>query len=451
MARLRFPEGFHWGAATAAYQIEGAWKEDGKGESIWDRFSHTPGRVRNDHNGDVACDSYHRFPEDIALLEAMNLTSYRFSIAWPRIQPDGRGAANSKGLDHYQRLVEALLAAGIRPLPTLYHWDLPQALEDSGGWTARDIAGRFADYAEITTRALGDSVRDWMIFNEPSVFLALGYRTGVHAPGRQSLEAWLRASHTVNLAQGQAFQAIRASTRNARIGSAFALAPCVPMRDTQADVDAAERWHQLMNTWWLGPALGQGYPAVHPAGVPERAMGVRPGDLGLCEAPLDFIGVNLYTRCGVQACDGGPFGIDALSPAPMGLDQGPRTHCNWEVWPDALYDTLMRLTRDYDAPELEVTENGCSYPDEPGEDGTIQDPERIEFYRGYLEALARAIEDGARVMGYHAWSLLDNFEWAEGYGERFGLAWVDFETGERTLKESGRFFAEVAAANGFES
>jgi len=451
MARLRFPEGFHWGAATASYQIEGAWKQDGKGESIWDRFSHTAGRVRNGDTGDVACDSYNRFPEDVALLEEMNLTSYRFSITWPRIQPTGRGAANAKGLDYYRRLVDALLAAGIRPFPTLYHWDLPQSLEDEGGWTSRDLAGRFADYAEITTRALGDRVSDWMIFNEPSIFLAMGYLAGIHAPGRRGLDTWLPASHIVNLAQGQAFQAMRASASDARIGTALALAPCQPMHDTDADRDAAERWHQLTNTWWLDPALGRGYPAVHPDGLPERAMGVRAGDLALCEAPLDFVGVNLYMRCGVEACDGGPFDIDAVATAPMGLDQGPRTHCNWEVWPDALYDMLMRLTQDYDGLELEVTENGCAYPDGPDDNGVIHDDRRIEFFQGYLEAAARAIDEGAPVKGYHAWSLLDNFEWAEGYGERFGLAWVDFESGERTLKESGHFFAEVASANGLEA
>lgn len=451
MARHTFPEGFHWGAATASYQIEGAWKEDGKGESIWDRFSHTEGRVRGGDTGDVACDSYHRFLEDIALLEEMNLTSYRFSIAWPRIQPGGRGAANPKGIDYYGRLVDALLAAGIRPFPTLYHWDLPQKLEDDGGWTRRDTAGRFADYAEIMVRSLGDRVSDWMIFNEPSVFLSMGYLAGIHAPGRRGLETWLPASHIVNLAQGQAFQALRAGDSDARIGTAYAFSPCVPMHDTEADEAAAERWHRITNTWWLDPALGRGYPVVHRDGLPERAMGIRPDDLALCEAAFDFIGVNLYMRCGVEARDGGPLDVDAVPTAPAGLDQGPRTHCGWEVWPDALYDMLVRLDRDYEGMELEVTENGCSYPDGPDEEGTVRDSLRIEFYRGYLAAVARAIEDGAPVTGYHAWSLLDNFEWHEGYRERFGLAWVDFDTGARTLKESGRFFAEVASANRIES
>ncbi len=451
MSRITFPEGFHWGAATAAYQIEGAWNEDGKGESIWDRFSHTPGRVRNGDTGDVACDSYHRFEEDVALLREMNLTSYRFSISWPRIQPDGRGAVNAKGLDYYGRLVDSLLAAGIRPFPTLYHWDLPQRLEDAGGWTARDTAGRFADYAEVTLRALGDRVSDWMIFNEPSIFLAMGYLAGAHAPGRRGLEHWLPASHVVNLAQAQAFLAMRASASHTRIGTAFSFSPCVPMHDTEADLAAAERWHGITNAWFLDPALGRGYPAVHPQGLPEQEMGMRPDDEDAVLAPFDFLGVNLYMRTGVEARDGDPFGIGAHPAAPLGLNQGPRSDAGWEIWPDALYDMLLRLTQDYDEPELEITENGCSFADGPDARGTIHDTRRVDFYRGYLEATARAIDEGARVRGYHAWSLLDNFEWSQGYAERFGLAWVDFETGERTLKESGSFFGEVASNNGFES
>jgi beta-glucosidase len=450
MARIRFPKGFHWGAATAAYQIEGSWRADGKGESIWDRFCHTQNRVEGGDTGDVACDSYRRFEEDIALLQEMNLTSYRFSISWPRIQPEGRGAVNPKGLDHYGRLVDALLAAGIRPLPTLYHWDLPQGLEDAGGWTARDTAGRFADYAEIVARGLGDRVSDFVIFNEPSVFLALGYLAGLHAPGRRGLEQWLPASHVVNLAQGMAFEALRASSGDARIGSAFAFSPCEPVSDRQADADAAERWHQIQNAWFLDPALGRGYPDLHPDGLPA-AMNVRPGDLRVVEAPFDFIGVNLYMRTGVAAAEGGPLGIGANPAAPMGFDQGPRTDAGLEVWPDALFDMLMRLTRDYDTPEIEITENGCSYGDGPDAHGVVDDARRIDFYRGYLEALSRAIDAGADVRGYHAWSLLDNFEWHRGYRERFGLTWVDFETGHRILKESGRFYGEVAAANGFTS
>jgi beta-glucosidase len=451
MSRLRFPEGFHWGTATASYQIEGAWQEDGKGESIWDRFSHTPGRIRSGHTGDVACDSYHRFAEDVALLRAMNQTSYRFSIAWPRIQPKGSGAANAKGLDHYRRLVDCLLDAGIRPFPTLYHWDLPQALEERGGWPERDTAGRFADYAEIVVRALGDRVKNWMIFNEPGVFTLFGYYVGIHAPGRRDLDAFLRASHVVNLAQGEAFRAMRAVRSDARIGTAFSMTACEAARDTEEDHAAAERWHRLANLWYLEPALRGRYPEAFVVDPVER-MGIRDGDEALVRAPLDFLGINLYTRTPVAHRDGDPLGMGASALfGPVAAKQGPKTDFGWEVWPDAIYDILMRITRDYDRPAIEITENGCSYLDGPDAKGVVGDTRRIDFYRGYLEAVARAIDHGADVRGYHAWTLLDNFEWAEGYEQRFGLVWVDFATGERIPKESARWYGRVAAENGFES
>jgi len=451
MARVELPPGFRWGAATAAYQIEGAWNEDGKGESIWDRFAHTPGRVRDDMNGDRACDSYHRFAEDVALLGEMNLDSYRFSIAWPRIQPDGKGAVNAKGVDAYRRLVDALLEAGIRPLPTLYHWDLPQALEDRGGWPARDTAGRFADYAEKVARALGDRVEDWTLLNEPMVFTALGYLTGVHAPGRRDVAAWLRASHVANLAQAEAFRAMKAVRGDLRLGTALSMTACEPGGDALADGEAAERWHRLVNTWFLDPPLRGSYPDVFPAGTPAQAMGIRDGDLERCRAAFDFIGINLYTRTLVRAVSDDPYGIGAAPIAPHGGDQGPKTDLGWEVWPDALRDVVLRVTRDYERPAIEITENGCAYADAPDENGRVRDPRRIDFIRGSLAALAEAIAAGADVRGYHVWSLLDNFEWAEGYHARFGLVHVDFATGRRTLKDSGRWLASVADANALET
>ena len=450
MARVRFPEGFHWGVATAAYQIEGAWNEDGKGESIWDRFCHTPGNVEGGHTGDVACDSYHRFAEDLALIREMNLTSYRFSISWPRVQPAGRGAVNAKGLDYYARLVDALLDAGIRPFPTLYHWDLPQSLQDRGGWPERDTAGRFADYAELMMRALGDRVGAWMIFNEPSIFTLMGHRIGIHAPGLRDLGAWLRSTHTVNLAQGEAFRAMKATRADAAVGTAFNMSPCAPFGDDEADAAAAERMHGLMNLWFLEPALRGRYPEAFVDGPPLEKMGVRQGDLERVQAPLDFLGINLYSRSLVRHLPEDPNGLHAL-PTGMGGDEGPRTDFGWEVWPDSLYDMITRISRDYDRPVIEVTENGCSYADGPDENGVIRDTRRIEFFRGYLAAVARAIEDGADVRGYHAWTLVDNFEWSEGYRQRFGLAYVDFSSRDRTLKESGRWFGSVAAENGFES
>jgi beta-glucosidase len=453
MARIRFPEGFHWGTATASYQIEGAHQADGKSESIWDRFTHTPGRVHGDQNADVACDSYHRFAEDVALMKAMNLNSYRFSLSWPRILPDGGGEPNAKGIDYYARLIDALLQAGIRPFPTLYHWDLPQRLEDRGGWPERDTARRFADYADVCVRALGDRVGDWMIFNEPGIFTVMGYLAGIHAPGRRDLEAFLRATHTVNLAQGEAFRAMRASRSEARIGTAFSMSAVEPAGGDERDAAAAERWHGLVNEWYLRPALRGAYPESFVEGLPAARMGIRDGDLERVQAPLDFVGINLYTRSLVRHDSDAGFGTQVGVIGPMGGSEGPKTDFGWEVWPRALEDTVNRVTRDYDRPVIEITENGCSYGDAPGSDGVIHDTRRIDFHRGYLEALARAIDAGADVRGYHAWTLMDNFEWAEGVNQRFGLAWVDFDdpARPRTLKQSGEWYGQVAAANGFDT
>jgi len=452
MARIEFPEGFQWGTATASYQIEGGWREDGKGESIWDDFAHTPDKIKNGDTGDVACDSYHRYADDIALMREMNLTSYRFSISWPRVQPGGSGVANAKGLDYYRNLVDGLLEAGIRPFPTLYHWDLPLELEQAGGWPARDTAGRFADYADLVVRALSDRVSSWMIFNEPSIFTVMGYLIGIHAPGRRSVDDWLRASHTVNLAQADAFRAMRASAPEASIGSAFNMSPCEPQGDSEVDAEAAERWHRVINYWFVETALRGRYPDAFQDGLPAERMGIRDGDMERVRAPLDFLGINLYNRTIVADGSGDPLGLNALPVGPMGGNDGPRTDFGFEVWPDALASMVLRVTRDFDRPAIEITENGCSYGDRPGKDGVVRDTRRTEFFRSYLEALAGAIEQGADVRGYHAWTLLDNFEWSEGFEQRFGLAWVDFDDPQRTrtLKESGRFFGRVAAENGFE-
>ena len=447
---IPFPKNFFWGAATAAYQIEGAWKEDGKGESIWDRFAHTAGKIKNGDTGDVACDSYHRWRDDIALARAINLNSYRFSIAWPRIQAAGVGPANSKGMDYYSRLVDALLEAHIRPLVTLYHWDLPQALEDTGGWPNRDTAARYADYVDLVARALGDRVSDWILLNEPDAFTDLGYLEGVHAPGRESIVAFLRASHTVNIAQGAGFRAVKAAHPAARVGTAFSMSACEAASDSEEDKLAAERAHAMTNLWFLEPALKGRYPEAL-AFFPESVMGIQADDLKKMQAPLDFVGINLYYRTMVSA----PGALERLSHAQQWLfpakmaegGQGKKTDNGWEVWPQAMYDTVIRITRDFNRPVIEITESGCAYNDGPDASGAIRDSRRIEYHRQYLQALGRAIGDGADVRGYHAWSLLDNFEWAEGYSQRFGLAYVDFKTQQRTIKESGRWYAKVAAEN----
>jgi len=445
-----FPKGFFWGATTSSYQIEGAWNEDGKGESIWDRFTHTPGKIKNGDTGDVACDSYHRWPDDLALLRAVNLNSYRFSLSWPRIQPIGSGAQNVTGIDYYSRLVDALLEARIRPFVTLYHWDLPQALEDAGGWPLRDTASRFADYVQLAARALGDRVSDWTLFNEPNAFVDLGYLEGTHAPGRKSLLDFLRAAHVVNLAQGAGFRALKSVQPNARVGTTFWMSPCEPASDSAEDKLAAERAHAIVNTWFLDPALRGRYPDAL-AFFPEGAVGIRSGDMEKVRAPLDFIGINVYMRTIASA----PTALERftntqqwLFPVKMrGGEVGPKTDMGWEVWPKALYDVIMRITRDYNRPVIEITESGCAYNDGLDASGEIHDGRRISYHQQYISAMARAMAEGADIRSYHAWSLMDNFEWAEGYGQRFGLTYVDFKTQQRTIKDSGRWFAKVAAQN----
>jgi beta-glucosidase len=435
----QFPPDFVWGVATSAFQIEGAAFQDGKGESIWDRFSHTPGLVKGGDTGDIACDSYHRYPEDIALMKQLNQKSCRFSIAWPRIQPTGTGAVNQKGLDFYSRYVDALLAAGIRPSCTLYHWDLPQALQDKGGWPNRDLAGWYADYAEIVTKALSDRINTWAIFNEPYVFTYLGYGNGAHAPGISDNDQFLRAAHTVNLAQGDAFRAIRAVAPKAQIGAAYSMSSAVPASDTPADRAAAERAHALNNIFFIETALLGHYPKAY---APLKALGFKPGDEIRMRAPLDWIGINNYFRVKVAHDEKeGPWRFKSSIP-----HEGSLTHFGWEVWPEAFYDIVMRIARDYHLP-IEITENGCSYLDAPGADGVVLDTRRIDYYRAYLTQLARAIADGAPVRAYHAWSLLDNFEWAQGYSQRFGMVYVDFRDGRRVVKDSGRWYGRVAAAN----
>lgn len=441
-----FPANFFWGTATAAYQIEGAWRDDGKGESIWDRFAHTRGKIKDGGTGDTACDSYHRWREDIALMKAMNLNSYRFSISWPRIQPIGSGLANAKGMDYYSRLVDALLEARIRPLVTVYHWDLPQALEQAGGWTNRDVADRFADYTNLLAQALGDRVSDWILFNEPLAFTELGYLEGEHAPGRESLFDFFRATHVVNLAQGTGFRTLKAVRPSARVGTAFSMSACEPATHSEDDQRAAERAHAMTNLWFLETALHGRYPEALTF-LPASVMNIKSGDLERVRAPLDFIGVNLYYRTIVSA----PSALERMAhaqewlfPVKMtGGPQGPKTDSGWEIWPQALYDVVMRLTRDYNRPVIEVTESGCAFNDGPDATGLIQDARRIQYHREYLAALARTIKDGADVRGYHVWSLLDNFEWAQGFSQRFGLAYVDFKTQKRTLKQSGHWFAKT--------
>jgi beta-glucosidase len=448
---MTMPANFIWGAATAAYQIEGAWNEHGKGESIWDRFAHTPGVIKHNDTGDIACDSYRRFGEDIALLKELNLKSYRFSIAWPRIQPTGSGATNQKGLKHYHQLTDALLQAGIRPIVTLYHWDLPQALEDAGGWPNRDTASRFADYAALVVAALGDKVDRWIIFNEPKTFTSVGYWQGRHAPGRTEPLAFLRATHTVNLAQGLAFHAMKSASAQAQIGSAFDVAPMFPATQSYADIAAAERWHKFQNLWFVHTALHGRYPeGVLPANQQDQLLGMRVGDDAVMRAPLDFIGLNYYAPWVVHDAPlgNGVPGLNTQGHWATMLGEHPKTDIGWDIYPQGFYDILTRMARETGNLPIEITENGASFNTAPDAQGNTRDGSRIEYLRGHLRAMARAIHDGVPVRAFHYWSLLDNFEWAEGYSQRFGIVHVDFANGQkRTIKDSGYWYGQVAATN----
>jgi beta-glucosidase len=443
MKTARFPADFSWGTATASYQVEGAWNENGKGESIWDRFSHTDGKIRTGETGDVACDQYHRYKEDVALMKALGLRGYRFSISWSRVFPDGKGAVNQKGLDYYSRLVDELLANDVMPFPTLYHWDLPQALQDDGGWANRDIVEHFAAYAGVVTDALGDRVKKWMVFNEPWVFTFLGYLFGIHAPGIRDSTMGLRSTHIVNLAHGAALKSMRATGKPEAIGTAYSMSSTYPASDSPEDVAAAERQHAFSNDWFLKPIVHGEYPHAYVEQDKVLArMDIRPGDMEAMRSKLDFIGVNLYQR-GIVANAPQDRNVGARQvPGP-----GPRTDFNWEVWPAAIYRMLMRVTKDYDRPPIYVTENGCSYGDRPGADGRVRDQRRIDFLDGYIGQVGRALTEGADVRGYYLWSLMDNFEWAEGYAQRFGIIDVDFDgSGTRTIKDSGYWYRDLIKA-----
>jgi beta-glucosidase len=464
--RARFPSEFLWGMASAAYQVEGAWNLDGKGESDWDRFSHTVGKVKGGATGDVACDQYHHYKEDIAILKRLNQKSYRFSTSWARIQPAGTGAVNQKGIDYYSRLTDALLEAGIRPFCTIYHWDLPQALEDRGGWPNRDLSDYYADFAGLLAKNLGDRITTWAPFNMPWTFTYFGYGIGAFPPGRADFNQFLKAAHTVNLAQGKAFRAIKAASSKATVGSAYGMAPAYPKTDSEADRAATARYHAMNNLYFLNTAIHGEYPKAFIGATPYETMGFEAGDDKIMKVPLDWLGFHYYTRrvvsqanAGSQASnvghfgtetegEGGSSGRDPLTQIHVEMPtEGPLTEAGLEIWPQGIYDLVMQISREYSHPVIEISENGCCYLDGPDETGRVPDTRRIAFHRQILAELARAIADGARVRAYHAWSLVDNFEWADGYTQRYGLTYVDFRNQKRTVKDSGLWYGRVAAAN----
>jgi beta-glucosidase len=439
-----FPEGFVWGAGTAAYQIEGAVAEDDRGPSIWDTFSHTPGRITHGDTGDVACDHYHRYPEDVATMAGLGLSAYRFSVSWPRIQPTGRGPANTHGLDFYRRLVDALLDKGIEPWLTLYHWDLPQALEDAGGWPLRDTAHRFAEYAALVVEALGDRVRRWTTLNEPWCSAFLGYASGDHAPGRREPARSVAAAHHLLLGHGLAVQAIRGSERDAGI--------TLNLYAVSGSPDEVRRIDGLANRFFLDPVLLGSYPADVVEDLGSLTVPVQEGDLETIAAPLDFLGVNYYSRYVVGGTEPDGFRKPSAWPGSEHVRFSrrgyPVTAMDWEIDPAGLYEVLRRVHDGYPAIPLYVTENGAAFHDWVAPDGTVDDPERVAYLDAHLRASHRAIVDGVPLKGYFAWSLLDNFEWSWGYSRRFGIMYVDYRTQRRTPKASAAWYADVARRNG---
>ena len=468
-SELVFPDGFIWGGATSAYQIEGGSPEDGRTDSIWDTFARVPGAVINNENGDVACDHYHRYPEDVALMKSLNLGSYRFSTAWPRVRPGG-GAVNAKGIDFYSRLVDELLAKEIMPWPTMYHWDLPQELEDKGGWTNRDTAYRFLEYALSVHEALSDRVDHWGTINEPWCTAFVGYMAGAHAPGKMSPEMGIQAAHHLLLGHGLVTKAFKEAQPAANLGLTLDFTIADPVDpNNPADVDAARRRYNDRSRYFADPIFKGAYTEdmledlKHSGLLPVLTEVIKEGDLEIISTPIDTLGINYYRGEAVSttpqqgALDGAaPTTRATKSPLITSTDvysysRGlPLTALGWEIQPEGLTRLLLKLQEDYITgtnTSLFVTENGCAFEETPDESGFVDDQERLSFYRDHLEAVHNAISEGAKVGGYFAWSLMDNYEWAWGYEKRFGIVSVDFDTQVRTVKASGTWYAEVAGNN----
>jgi beta-glucosidase len=439
-----FPDGFLWGASTAAYQIEGAVREDGRGPSIWDTFTHLSGKIVGGDTGDVACDHYHRWREDVALMRELGIGAYRLSTAWPRILPEGRGQPNAKGLEFYDRLIDAVMSVDVEPWVCLYHWDLPQALEDRGGWQNRDVASWFADYAHLTVRRLGDRVKHWATFNEPNAACVKGYCEGEHAPGIRGRESGLRAIHVMNLAHGLGVDAMRSERADLLIGNIYNFHPREPATDREEDQVAAIMLDALWNRSFPDPQILGHYP--EPLAAEMEAL-VEPGDLDIITRKPDYFAINHYTRTRVRRDPDHPFEVGVVPPSPG----TPVTDMGWEIAPEVFRSVLVEVKERYsgDLP-IYVLENGAAFPDRIETDGRIRDAQRIAYLRGYLGAALDAIAAGVPLRGYFVWSLLDNFEWALGCSKRFGLVHVDYDTLERRAKDSFYFYAELAGGGAFE-
>jgi beta-glucosidase len=452
MTARAFPDGFLWGVATSAYQIEGATGEGGRGESIWDRFASIPGTISDGSDGSIACDHYHRWREDLLLMSELDVQAYRFSIAWPRVMPHGRGAINAAGLDFYDALVDGLLEAGIRPFVTLHHWDLPQSLQDEGGWASRRTAEAFVAYAEAVSMRLGDRVRDWTTHNEPWCVATLGHELGVHAPGRRDPVEALRAAHHLLLSHGWAVPVLRRNSHGARVGIVLNPVPAYPASPSDADREAARRFDGAANRWYLDPIFRGAYPrdAVEDLAQAGLLAGgsmpwVAAGDMKSISTPLDYLGINYYSRAVLRSDR-----IPEAENEPRSVPEAPpeeRTDMGWEVFPQGLHDLLVGIQREYRPPSVHVTECGAAYDTAPGPGRRVADSRRQEFLREHLLAAHRAIADGVPLAGFFLWTLVDNFEWAHGFTKRFGVVWLDRATQERTLKDSALWYRDVIAAN----
>ncbi len=436
----RFPADFAWGFAASGYQVEGAAAEDGRGRSIWDTFAGQPGAIADGSTGDVATDHYHRYPEDVRLMADLGARAYRFSIGWPRVLPMGTGDVNERGIDFYERLVDALLDAGVQPLINLFHWDLPQPLQDRGGFANPEVVGWFSDFAALIASRLGDRVTDWMTFNEPAVFAFLGHADGIHAPGLRDWPTAIRVADNQLRAHAAATAAIRARVASAKVGLAFDVNQVAPASDAERDRVAADQWSAARDAWFLDPLFGRGYPAL---GLEvHRAAGHLDG-IELADPPaaeLDYLGLNFYRRDSVRALSDRPFDWEIGA-----LPGSEQTQMDWHVAPDGLRDTLLQLHRTYAPREIIVTENGAAYPDTVDRDGEVRDTARVAYLARHVAAAADALAAGVPLTGFHVWSLLDNYEWSLGYGRRFGLVHVDFETQRRTPKDSARWYQRLIA------
>jgi beta-glucosidase len=455
---LSMPKDFIWGTATAAYQIEGSHDADGKGESIWDRFAATPGKIDDaripgvPNDGRVACDHYRRWEADLDLMASLGLKAYRFSIAWPRILPKGTGALNPKGLEFYDRLVDGMLKRGIRPFATLFHWDLPQAVQDGGGWANRATMDAYLAYVDLVTKRLGDRVKDWMTHNEPWVYSFCGHLFGAHAPGLRDLKTSLAVAHNLLVSHGRAVPLIRANARGARVGIVNNLEWVEAATDRSEDVAAARRHDGAFNRYFLDPIFGRGYPADMVEWYGRDMPRVEAGDLEAMAAPIDFLGVNYYTRRIMRAdpAGRGTEGRSVLAALQVRWPFVPRADFEeWEIAPEGLYRVLLRVAKEYSPSAVLVTENGMAWPDAPGPDGEVRDPLRVSYVARHLAAVKQAIDDGVPAKGYFLWSFMDNFEWGFGYTKRFGMTWVDFATQRRIVKDSGRWYSAAVRAGGF--